>query len=609
MSTPSISENSIHCRTSLTHWIFFVLILFWLCQQTAMSSPLNSLPDNQHKVVSAVRIASTDIYLFNSKHTRDYYTSVGGNYDLILKPWRDYFQSQNISYVDLQEDDLKPGLKPGVLILPSVVSLGLQEINAIQAFELAGGSVLATWATGARNNDAKWQGYDFLHDQFGIQITGEITRKNNNTDNFLVIFGETPVAHSLPAGSRIWFDQVNTLPLQVTGGNNVAGRFMDVLHAPSAAANEAIVYTEAGASRRAFFAFTETLWQFQQDDIYTLLGDTLSWLQRRPAAYLANWPYPYRSAQIIEMDTETGFPNAVRLSNMLEANGYQGTFYCLTSIASQYPDVMTILERNNEIAYHGDVHDSFKDQSRELQSNRMDAMQKSMKPLLATPSRATGFRPPYESYDKTTESLLFEKGFSHLLINSYGSRTMLPYLSSASPKDFRKGLIVLPRTQRGDLDFVIRGASTQDIARAMTEDFDQILEMGALGVLSLHSENFEANSDLAKSMPIFLAHVKRAGNSVWVAPSGRIESWWRERALIKYKLSTDSQNLHLTVTIAKPGLSQNAAIIISNPAKGLKIVSARTGASAPLAIPVDDYSTAIIISKTPGEYSYYLNYR
>lgn len=588
--------------------LYLLLMLFWLCPQTANASALDRMQNNQHKAVSAARIAPSDIYLFNSQHTHDYITSVGGNYELILQPWRDFFKSQGISYIELQDADLKPDLKPGVLILPSTITLGTQQINAIGSFEAAGGSVLATWATGARNSEAKWQGYDFLHNQFGIQINGEITRKKKDKDNFLVIFGETPVVNSLPAGSRIWFDQTNTLPLQVTGGSNVAARFMDVTHAPSATSNEAVVYTESGTSRRVYFAFTETLWQFQQDDIYTLLSDTLNWLQHRPVAYLANWPYPYRSAQIIEMDTETGFPNALKLSNLLDTYDYQGTFYCLSSIASQYPDIVTKLARNNEIAYHGDLHNSFKGQNREIQSKRLDAMIKDMKPLVP-PSRATGFRPPYELYDHTTESLLHEKGFGHLLINSYGGRTMLPYLSSVSPMDFRKGLIILPRTQRGDLDFAIKGATSTDITRAMTEDFDQIFEMGALGVLSVHSENFEADSELTKAMPAFFSHVKQVGNRVWVVPSAKIESWWRERSLIKYQLTGEPQQLHLTVTIKKPGLTQNAAIVISNPAKGLKIVPVKS-ATTPLSIPLDDYSTVIVINSTaPGEYNYNLSYR
>ncbi|MCX7192983.1 MAG: polysaccharide deacetylase family protein [Proteobacteria bacterium] len=554
-------------------------------------------------------IGSLPIYLFNSKPTRDYFASVGGNYDLILKPWRDFFQSRGAAYSEIQNGELKPDLKPGVLILPSVVALDPADNSAIQAFEKAGGSIIATWATGARNGNAKWLGYDFLNEQFGIKVSGEITRKNKDKDNFLVIFGETPVAHSLPAGSRIWFDQINILPMQITGGANVAGRFLDVANTPGTQANEAIVYTETGASRRAYFAFSETLWQFQQNDIYSLLDDTLDWLRRRPSAYLANWPYPYRSAQIVEMDTELGFPNALRLANMLDSNGLQGSFYCLTSIAARHPDILKQLEGKHELAYHGDVHESFKGQSGKIQSQRLDAMRHDIESMVTTPASMTGFRPPYELYDQTTESLLFEKGYGHLLVDSYGSRAMLPYLASASPKDFLKGLIVLPRTHRGDMDFGINGAAETDMSKAMNDDLDQTLEIGSLGVLSLHSENFEAGSAVIKATGALLTHIKQVGNKIWVAPGGKVTAWWRERSLIKFNFTADT--LQLNITIAKPGLSRNASIVISNPVRGAapRIVATKAGMPSALTVPMDDYSTAVILNTSaPGKYSYNLNY-
>ncbi len=570
-------------------------------------------PDNPHQAYAAVSLPASRLYLLNSKKTRDYFASSGGDYTLILDQWHYYFQARGIKYSDIQETDLTAGLKSGILILPSAVVLDAAERAAIAAFEKSGGSVLASWATGARNASGAWLGYDFLHDQFDIRVSGEIAAQDK--EKFLVVAGETPVTHTLPAGTRIWLglDKVQERPLRVSGGAHFAGRFMDVVRTPDVAdANEAIVFNEAAdTSRRVYLGFSESSWRFEQANIYTLLDDLFDWLARRPGAYLANWPYPYRAAQILEMDTEQGYPNALNFAGLLDANGYTGTFYSLTSVAVQFPDIVKQLERKHEIAYHADVHDGFKGQSRELQSKRLDAMREQLTPLVTDPARLRGFRPPYELADQTTESLLFEKNFGHILANSDNTAAMLPYLSPVSPHDFVKGLIVLPRTQRDDMNYNKQALGSAEMARAMNEDFDQAREFGALGVLSVHSQTFAAGSDVNKATAQFLAHIKTSGDMTWVAPGGAIESWWRDRARVKFNLTGDEKNMLLEVTLDAPALHDKSAIVIIHPARKtvLMIKAGKGGVAAPALVPLDEFRTAIVFDALkPGHYSYRLSY-
>lgn len=569
-------------------------------------------PDNPYQVISAVSKVPSKTYLFNSKKTRDYFNSAGENYDLILDQWHYYFNARGVKYIDLHEMDLTPNLKPGILILPSAVALSPAEIAAIQAFEKNGGSVLATWATGTRLDTNEPANHGFLHEQFGISISGEIAAQDK--EKFLTVSGAEPVAFTLPAGSRIWLglDSIHNRPLRISGGHHVAGRFMDAVRTSgNANTNEAIVYTETGTSRRVYFAFAEDSWRFDQANIYTLLDDVLNWLQRRPDSYLACWPYPYRSAQIIEMDTEQDFQNAVNFADMLESSGFQGTFYSLTSVASRYPDIVRRLEHKHEIAYHGDVHDAFKGQPWEIQAKRLDAMQQELRPLVSAPAELRGFRPPYELSDQVVESLLFEKGFGHILANSDGTGAMLPYLSPASPKDFQKGLIVLPRTQRDDMNFANDGYSTQEMTQSMIDDFDQVHEYGALGILSIHSQYFKSDSPVARSMAQFLNHIKSTGNNTWVVSSGTIEKWWRNRALFKAKLTGDPAKMKLDITVENPGVNWSTSLVISNPAKGLrpKIRAGKPGMKLPRLVALDDYQTAIVFNAlAPGHYGYNLSY-
>jgi peptidoglycan/xylan/chitin deacetylase (PgdA/CDA1 family) len=565
---------------------------------------------DQQQVLSDVSVTTTPIYLLNSKNTRDYFNSTGGNYDLILDQWHYYFQAQEIKFHDIRDEDLKSSMKPGILVLPSSVALGAQELSAIDDFEHNGGSVLATWATGARNGAGEWVGYNFLSNQFGIKVSDEFPSQEN--DRFLVVFGDTPVTHTLPAGTRIWLGKIHEHPLRVSGGNSFAGLFMDAVRTPKPdTANQAIVYTDDGHSRRVYFGFSENSWQFEQQNIYELLNDVFDWLNHRPTAYLASWPTPFRSAQIIEMDTEQGFNNAVKLADILDSSEFKGTFYSLTSVATKYPGVVKNIETHHEIAFHGDVHTAFKGQSEDVQSKRIDAMRQELEPLVSAPSRLTGFRPPYELSDQKTESILFKKGYRHILSNSDGTQSMLPYISAASPNNFQSGLIVLPRTQRDDMNFLKEGGNAAVMTKEMNDDFDQAVKIGALGVLSVHSQNFEVDSPVALSTAELLTHIKSSGNSAWVASSGSIDSWWRERAQIKSSLTGNLHRMLLNITIANGELKQSASIIVLNPVKGVPptIRATKVSMSLPGLVLLDEYRTAIIINAmSAGDYSYYLSY-
>ena len=561
------------------------------------------------RLFATAGLPSSDIYLLDSANTRRYFASVGGNYDLMLNQWRYFFSAKGIGYRDIHDEDL-PGLSPGILILPSSVALSLDERNAVRQFEQGGGSVLATWATGARAGNGEWQGWDFLKDQFGVTVSGEIAKVDN--ENFLAPFGDTAVSHTLPSGDRIWLGQLDERPLRITGGGHVAGRFMDAVRTPdSSGANEAVVYNEYGSSRRVYFGFPETSWRFQQPDIYALLLDVLDWLHRKPSAYLAYWPYPARAAQILEMDTEQGFPDAVNFARELDDSGFHGTFYCLTSVATQYPDVVKGLARRHELAYHGDVHDGFKGQAASLQSQRMDNMVRQMRTIMPDTSDINGFRPPLELYDNTTESVLHEKGFRHLLADSNNTSGRLPYLSKAGSTDIADGLVIFPRTQRDDINLLRQGLEGDSMTRAMNLDFDLAVEMAALGVFSVHSQNFAAGSPVAKSMSQYLAHIRTAGEKVWVRPSGEIAKWWRDRSRVSFTLSGDAKRMLLNVTFARPAIPGKVSIVVTNAASGVvpQIQPVKVGVPVPEVKPLDEFRSALVFpSYAPGDYSYYLSF-
>jgi hypothetical protein len=131
------------------------------------------------------------------------------------------------------------------------------------------------------------------------------------------------------------------------------------------AANGGIAFHEQGNSRRVYLGFAESSWEYDERLVLPRLMDSvIAWLRHKPMVYKSAWPDSALSAQLLEMDTEDKFSNALNFAAELDASGIRGTFYCLTSLAVKNRDIVKKLSEKHEIAYHGEVHVGFKGKSR-----------------------------------------------------------------------------------------------------------------------------------------------------------------------------------------------------------------------------------------------------
>ena len=92
--------------------------------------------------------SAATVYLYGSPTTRAHFAKIGGNYDVLLTPWRAYFAERSRSYKMINDVAELRHLKTGVLVLPSALGLSDAERSAISLYRSNGGSVLATWASG-----------------------------------------------------------------------------------------------------------------------------------------------------------------------------------------------------------------------------------------------------------------------------------------------------------------------------------------------------------------------------------------------------------------------------------------------------------------------------
>jgi hypothetical protein len=466
--------------------------------------------------------------VYVSPQTRQYYEAVGGDYAEALWPWRSYFQKRGIEAAWLEGPAQLAAWQGGVLVVPGAVALTELEQQAIAAFAHRGGGVLATWAFGSRDASGNRLGYGALRAVFGVEVRAEIEPKA--PERFLIAFGDSPVAHTLPAGQRIYLGEAPQKLLALRAPS-LAGRFMDWMYETELEDSGGIAYRSLGAGRAVVFGFPEAAWNYQPDAIHALIGDALSWLGSEPAAYLSAWPAGHVAAQLIEMDTEDGFANAERLHYMLRAYDIRGTFYCLTSEAKKFPDLVRKIAQQHEIAYHADIHIPFTGQPEQEQARRVATMIADMRQILPSLQHTTGFRAPEEGYDEVTERVLAAAGLRHHAAGPNASEARLPVFSPApaATRDF----VVLPRTQRDDMNFTKDGFSAREILTAVASDARRTWEMGGLGLLSVHSQTMAEGMPLAQAMPGVLEFMQRSRDKVWIAAAAEIAQWWRQRSRVK----------------------------------------------------------------------------
>lgn len=579
-----------------------MLIYLGVMQSLGWRVPVVSLNGG----VTSVASVSNSVILYNSPSTEVFIKSIGGNYENLLAPWRAYFTSRRESFREIKDATQLAEITSGVLILPSAVALNDRERSEILAFRARGGSILNTWATGARKGNGEWEGWGFLK-SLGIEMLGEIATPVESSH--LTLNGESPVNNSLPAGQRIGLARTSEALLRFQG-EQVGARLMNWARITDSERRDegAIIFSEPESGGRTIsFSFSETAWESRPQAMHVVIDDSLRWLQRVPTAVLGTWPQNKRAAQVFTMDSEDNFQNALVFASRLKAAGLPATFYVLTSVGRRHPEVLVQLGKDFDLGYHGDVHDSFKGLPAKLQEQRMQIMLGELGTVLADATTVTGFRAPLEGYDGTTERLLPAIGVRHHAADPSRSEARLPLMAKLENTAPGGALVVLPRTQRDDINLANTYHTVDQTAEALTDDFDLALEQGALGFLSVHSQTYFPDSVLDQAMQRLISHVTKRKERVWIASSAQVADWWLQRERLRLSSDMTGKRFTFNITLSGDAPVSNVSVVLMLPEKGVLpgIQAEKVGAPKPVIVPIDDYRAAVVFpTLAPGNYGY-----
>ena len=281
-------------------------------------------------------------------------------------------------------------------------------------------------------------------------------------------------------------------------------------------------------------------------------------------------------------------------------------------MAKEFPDVLSQLFKDFEIAYHGDVHDSFKGQAASLQEQRILNMQEQMKSaLLPEAKQITGFRAPTEGYNLITERLLQKYGIRHHAVDPQRTEGRIPEFLKQEGVELVDSIVLLPRSQRDDINLARQNLNVEQTTKALIDDFDLAMRTGALAWLSVHSQNFKPDDILFKATPTFLEHVKKNKETMWLATAGQVNDWWRERDRFKVSYKQEGQRLEFYVTVTGNKPVSGGSLTVMLPQKGVFPVvrGSKIGMKEPTIKKIDDYRSSIIFEKLePGNYAYLVSF-
>lgn len=230
--------------------------------------------------------------LFASKATAAYFSSGGVDAKLNIRVWEMFLKKYKIPYRIVESVDQLELAVPGALLLPSTVLLSDREKRAVISFREKGGSILASWLSGVRNEYGGWQGFDFMKVALGTDVLGNT--ENEEDENFLMLNGDSPVTHYSPAGQRVWLERAKGwYPLRLSGGYPAANIMSWSRTFSPGKPTTAIVFDERPAasgylSRSCYSGYPERLWLSAHPEIMEgIAHNALMWLLRQPSVYVS----------------------------------------------------------------------------------------------------------------------------------------------------------------------------------------------------------------------------------------------------------------------------------------------------------------------------------
>lgn len=556
---------------------------------------------------------SVVIYLYKSPSTTKYFASVGGRYDVLTRPWRDYADLQKLDLVEVSSLGQLVADKKNVLVLPSAVALSEDERSDVIRYKAAGGNVLLTWATGSRDGNGKWVGWDFVKQISGLDVVAELPKATETHQ--ILTKGEGPLTYNMEPASQIGLGETAERPILYRGESVAAQAGGDSFAWSSPESPLSVLafneFSGQKLSRVVAFGIPETSWEYNQNQMHQLLNGIFSWLARQPILVKSHWPMGMSSAYMIAVNSPDTLGRARDLSKMFQAHGYEGSFFAPSSIMEAQKDVLADIEKDSEVGYLGDSNFGFKGQTEAIQFQRIRKMVSIVPP---TSSKARmGFQAPYFSFDVVTEQLLYTNNLRYHLSKRLEYRPKQPYFGAVENERVGERFVILPVRDSDIFGLSQPSASPEtDFFQYALKHHEKTVAQGAFGCLVIDSEKDGTTKNFDEQLKRFVLYAKSKENTTWFSNGREISKWWNDRDRFQLRVRPSSVRIEFDISNVGDAAISNASAIVMLPDKRQlpQIRSLKSNQPEPTVRRLDEYRAAIVFGLLPvGDFSYQLSFQ
>ncbi|MGH9804634.1 MAG: hypothetical protein ACRD4D_05640 [Candidatus Acidiferrales bacterium] len=501
--------------------------------------------------------------------------------------WGSLLGSNRITFDFLSDEQLEGDLSAyQVAILPSTLCLSARQKANLREFLRAGNGVVATWATGTRDERGVWRGWDFLR-----ELTGAVAfdLKERPAPWYVSFYGGTPLAAGPAGATRVQItspERVEAAALEVDAYWSDFSLFPVDPNLPE---------TYMGAAIRRQRDNGRIVWLGFQEDaaagaghekliLDSVLLNAVHWAGQGLVGGVDSWPSPYDSAVVIAVDVEDSSENARYAAQRLLRRQAPGTFYCTGAFVRESGYLMRTLNFAGEVASHGELHEPF---TRFSVNEQLLSLWQSRFTLWRLSGRwVVGFHPPDDIYDQRTLRALAGARFQYYQVGPEGN-SVLPQRVRVEQRVERferdRELVRLSRMTHDDRSFSplgLTGLEPAWIVQRIEFDSGFIHALGGLYILSLHSYGLSSPEYVDVLTPLVERWRARA---VWLPTAGEVADWWQRRDRLSV-LATDWKENSFLVTVrsASPEPLEDASLTFYPPAgfPAAEVVVRGGGASA-----------------------------
>lgn len=477
-------------------------------------------------------------------------------YDAAVALWRDALAGVGARVTVRTPAQLAGVREP--LVVPAAPCLSIATRAALTRAAREGTGALVSWMTGTRDQGCRSVGWGFVASLVGA---GRFDTLGIQDAAFITVPAGGGLAVGVPPGAR----------LELRGANHVAVRastrdahYADAWLNPQPVRDETLLDGALARGERARVAFVGFELRDVADDAWTrgvlalLVRNAVAHIAGIPLAAPESWPGGNRAAAVIAQDVEDEFANAQGALDTLRALGVRSTFFVVSDLAREHPELTRALARDGELATHSEDHRRLGGAPADVQRSRLARTHGALVTLAG--QRVRGLRPPEEQFDAATLAEWHSLGGTYVFANNSG-RCACPELVEASGRR----LVLMARVADDDYITVRRARVRQpsQLAALHQDGWEKARELGGLFILSYHS-NMLARPATVAALGL-IARTLKADTSAWLVTTGEVAEWWQARSAMETTAELRGDTLKLRVRNGGRTATPAVGVLVSLP--------------------------------------------